>query len=294
MSATRSSGVLYPREREANVALRDGTTVQVRPVGLEDEVAIRAFLEGLSPDSIGFRFFGSANLDWATRWSIKVDYPDRFGLVAVTGDPAAIVAHAAYVRANDHTAEVAFLVADAWQAHGISTILLAHLAEVAEQHGITTFAAEVLRHNHRMIGVFRESGYPVEMRSTPDVIEIQLPTSLSAEGLERFHERDRIAAIAAARSFLAPGSVAVIGASRTRGTVGGDILNNLLAAGFQAVVYPVNDQAEVVQSIQAYHSVTEIPGSVELAVIAVPAQSVVAVARECAAAGVRSLLVISG
>ena len=293
MSTTHPSA-LYPRDREASVALRDGATVYVRPVRAEDRMAVRAFLDGLSADSIGFRFFGAANLDWATRWSIEVDYADRFALVALTGDPPAVLAHAAYVRIDDHSAEVAFLVADAWQQHGISTILLAHLAEVAARHGITTFAAEVLPHNHRMIGVFRDSGYPVDMRPTPDVIEIELPTSLSAEGVARFHERDRIAAIAAARGLLAPRSVAVIGASRRRGTVGGDILHNLLETGFQGVVYPVNDRADIVQSIQAWHSITELPAGVELAVIAVPAERVVAVAHECADACVRSLLVISG
>lgn len=186
------------------------------------------------------------------------------------------------------------MVADDWQHHGISTILLAHLAEVASRHGIVTFAAEVLPHNHRMIGVLRDSGYPVDMRSTRDAIEIELPTSLSAEGVERFYERDRIAAIAAARGFLEPRSVAVIGASRRRGTVGGDIFHNLLETGFRGVVYPVNDRADVVQSITAWHSVGELPTAVELAVIAVPADRVLAAAQDCADVGVRSLLVISG
>ncbi len=63
-----------------------------------------------------------------------------------------------------------------------------------------------------MIEVFRESGFPVDMRSTPDAIAIELPTSLSPEAIERFDERERIAAIAAVRSFLEPRSVAVIGA----------------------------------------------------------------------------------
>jgi acetate---CoA ligase (ADP-forming) len=287
------SELRYPHEREADIALRDGTTIHVRPVRVQDGDAVRAFLEGLSPDSIGFRFFGYPNLERATKWSLDVDYADRFGLVAVTGDPPVVVAHAMYVRINEHKAEVAFVVADAWQDRGISTILLAHLAEVADHHGISTFWAEVLPHNHRMIGVFRASGFPVDMRSTPDGIEIELPTSLTAEGVRSFQERDRIAAIAAARAFLAPGSVAVIGASRHRGTVGGEILHNLLAAEFQGVVYAVNRDAEVVQSLPGYRSIGDIGAPVDLAVVVVPAESVVAVAHECALAEVRALLVIS-
>jgi len=283
----------YPREREADVLLRDGSTVRVRPVRATDEPAIRAFLETISPESIAFRFFGMPDLSWVTAWAIDVDYADRFALVAESGTPRSIVAHAAYVREDEDRAEVAFLVADAWQGRGISTILLAHLAGLAEQHGISTFTAQVLPANHRMIEVFRESGFPVDMRSTPDAIEIELPTSLSLDALARFEERERSAAVAAVRSVLEPRSVAVIGASRRRGTVGGEILHNLLAAEFNGPVYAVNEQTDVVQSLPAYRSVGEIPGGVELAVVVVPAKRVVGVARECAAAGVRAMLVIS-
>ena len=283
----------YPWEREADVVLRDGATVHVRPVRADDGPAIHEFLKGLSTESIGYRFFGAVNLNWATSWSVDVDYSDRFGLVAEGGSPDSIVAHAAYVRLDAARAEVAFLVADAWQGRGISTILLAHLTEVAEQHEISTFVAEVLPHNHRMIDVFRRSGFPVELHSTPDALEIELPTSLSPGAIARFEERERIGAVAAVRSFLEPSSVAVIGASRRRGTIGGEILHNLLSAEFTGPVYAVNDKADRVQSLPAYRSVGEIADRVELAVVAVPAEHVVAAARECAAAGVRALLVVS-
>jgi acetyl coenzyme A synthetase (ADP forming)-like protein len=285
--------VPYPYEREADVVLRDGSTVHVRPVRADDEGAIRSFLEALSPESIAFRFFGTPNLEWAADWSVDVDYADRFALVAEGGTPPAILAHAAYARQDALAAEVAFMVADDWQGQGISTILLAQLAEVANRHGIQTFIAEVLPVNHRMIDLFRESGFPVRLRSTPDAIEVQLPTSLSSEALERFHERERIASVAAVRSVLEPRSVAVIGASRHRGTIGGEILHNLIESGYTGQVYAVNDHAEVVQSLPAHRSVADIPGGADLAVIAVPAEEVVQVARECATAGVRAMLVIS-
>ncbi len=275
------------------MVLRDGATVHVRPVRVDDGPAIHAFLDAVSPESISFRFFGAANLDWVTSWSVDVDYADRYGLVVESGNPRTIVAHAAYIRIDSRRAEVAFLVADAWQGRGISTILLAHLAEVAGAHEIPTFIAQVLPQNHRMIDVFRESGFPVELHSVPDAVEIELPTSLSTEALERFEERERIGAVAAVRSFLEPVSVAVIGASRRRGTIGGEILHNLLAAEFNGAVYAVNDKADVVQSLAAYRSVGDIPNGVEMAVLAVPAAEVVDAARECAAAGVRALLVIS-
>jgi acetate---CoA ligase (ADP-forming) len=293
MSIPVAASVPYPSEREVDVALRDGSTVHIRPVRASDETAIRAFLQGVSRDSIGFRFFGAPDLKWVTAWSLDVDYADRFGLVAETGTPGQIVAHASYVRIDEHRAEVAFLVADAWQGRGISTIMLAHLAAVADSRGITTFTAQVLPANHRMIDVFRQSGFPIDRHSTRDAIEIELPTSLSPAAIERFEERERTAAVAAVSRFLAPRSVAVVGASRRRGTIGGEILRNLIAGGFAGPVYPVNPHADTLQGLTAYRSVGQIPDAVDLAVVVVPAAQVADVARQCANAGVRALLVIS-
>jgi acetate---CoA ligase (ADP-forming) len=293
MSAAGPVSAPYPREQETDVVLRDGSTVHVRPVRAGDKAALRTFLEALSPQSLGFRFFGAPDLDWVTAWAVDVDYADRFALIAETGTPRMVISHAAYLRIDDERAEAAFMVADAWQGRGISTILLAHLAAVAQHHGISTFTAEVLPANHRMIDVFRQSGFPVDLRSTRDAIEIELPTSLSPDAVARFEERDRRAAIAAVRSFLAPRSVAVIGASRRRGTIGGELLHNLIAGEFSGAIFAVNADAERVQSLPAYQSVTDISDPVDLAVVVVPAEQVVAVARECATAGVRALVVIS-
>jgi acetate---CoA ligase (ADP-forming) len=291
--AAGAPAAVYPRDREVEIVLRDGSTVHVRPVRREDKPAIRTFLDGLSEDSIGFRFFGQPNLDWVANWAVDVDYADRFALVAESGTPRQIVAHSGYARIDHRSAEVAFLVADRWQGKGISTVMLAQLAEVAEAHGISTFTAEVLPDNHRMIEVFRESGFPVQLRSRPDSIAVDLPTSLSADALERFDERERRAAVAAVRSVLQPRSIAVVGASRRPHTVGGAILNNVLSAGFHGPVYAVNSRTDVVQGLRAYHSVLDISAPIDLAVVAVPAQQVVAVARQRASAGVRALLVIS-
>ena len=287
-------GATYPSTHAVDVALRDGSTLQIRPVSAEDASAIKVFLTTLSPESIGFRFFGSPSLDWVAGWSVDVDYADRYALVASTGPERAIVGHGAYVRLDERRAEVAFMVSDAWQGRGIATIMLAHLAAAAEEHGISTFLAEVLPNNLRMIDVFGESGFPVRRNRKQDVIEIELPTSISEATEERFEARERTAAVAALRSFLTPRSVAVIGASRRRRTIGGEILHNLTAAGFTGELYAVNDKARTAQGRKAYRSITDVPGSIDLAVIAIPAEQVANVARECAGAGARALLVISG
>jgi acetate---CoA ligase (ADP-forming) len=283
---------VYPREAEADVVLRDGSTVRVRPVRDGDREALRAFFDGVSQDAIWFRFFTMANLDWATDWAADVDYRDRFGLVVETGSPRQIVAHAVYVRDGD-CAEVAFLVSDAQQGQGIATILLAHLAARAAAHGITTFVADVLPANHRMIAVFRESGFAVDVRRTRDSVRVEFPTSLSPEATARFRERDRTASVAAVAGVLSPRSVVVVGASRRRGTVGGELLHNIVKAGFTGSLYAVNEHGGSIHGITAYRSVSDLPAPVDLAVIVVPAPRVVAVARECVAAGARALVVIS-
>jgi acetate---CoA ligase (ADP-forming) len=285
----------YPRHREADVVLRDGSTVHVRPVRADDAPAVRAFFQRLSPESTSLRFFsGFPDLDSAVRWATELDYQRRYGLVA-TGGEGAVLAHAGWERQPDRPdrAEVAFAIADAMQGKGLGTILLGQLAEAADQAGVTVLAAEVLPQNHRMVRVFRDSGFPVTTSAVPGVVLVELPTSLSPEALDRFEQREQVAATAAMRAFLEPRSVAVIGASRRRGTVAGELFHNLLAGGFEGPVYPVNPNAPVVQSVVAYPSVTEVPGPVDLAVLAVPAAAVVAAARQCAAKGVRALVVIS-
>lgn len=94
-------------------------------------------------------------------------------------------------------------------------------------------------------------------------------------------------------ALLRPRSVAVVGASSRRGTIGAEILHNLLHAGFVGPVYPVNPSAVAVQSVRAWPSVTAIPDPVDLAVVVVPQPQVLGVVEECLAKGVRGLLVIT-
>jgi acetate---CoA ligase (ADP-forming) len=279
---------------ETDVVLRDGSTVHVRPTRAGDEPAILAFLSGLSEESRYFRFFsGAPNLKEAAQRAAVSDLKERCNLVATVGAAPSIVAQAGYVREEKDQAEVAFAVAETFQGRGISTILLGQLAEIAQTVGITTFDASVLGENHRMIEVFRQSGFSVSTHASAGVIELEFPTSLHPEAIERFARREQMAAMAALEHVLAPRSVAVIGASRTRGTIGAELFHNLVANGFNGPVYPVNPSAPVVQSVVAYPTVLDIPGPVDLAVIAVPAVHVVESARQCATKGVKSLVVIS-
>ena len=75
-------------------------------------------------------------------------------------------------------------------------------------------------------------------------------------------------------ALLRPKSVAVVGASRSRASVGGEIFANLVRRPFAGTVYPVNASAHEVQGVRAYPSIAELPEAVDLAVVAVPAPRV--------------------
>ena len=90
-----------------------------------------------------------------------------------------------------------------------------------------------------------------------------------------------------------PKSIAVIGASNKKGSVGYILLRNLIGAEYDGIVYPVNVSAQSVQGIQAYPSISQVPRKIDLAVIAVPAKAVPETMRECGEAGVAGAVVVS-
>ena len=183
----------HPQHRQADVVLRDGSTVHVRPVRATDAPAIRAFLEGLSPKSIALRFFSSfPDLDRAVRWATEVDQ-HHYGLIA-TGADGRVVAHAGWELEPDRPerAEIAFAIADAMQHNGLGTILLGQLIEVADQAGVAVLSAEVLPQNQHMLHLFRDSGIPVTTHTLPGVVLVELATSRSPTALERFESSYRL------------------------------------------------------------------------------------------------------
>lgn len=288
MSAT------YPAHREATVVLRDGSTLAVRPIRRDDEADLARFFTDLSIESRVFRFFAAiAHADALAKKLVDVDYSSRYGLVATAGHERKLVGHAMYVTIEPRKAELALAVADEYQGRGLGTILLGQLAEAAAASGIDVLEAIVKPENHRMLNVLRESGFPVTVRSEPGEVHAEMPTVLTPQGRLHFEDRERIAAVAAVSHVLAPRSVAVVGASRHRGSIGAELFRNLVSTGFRGAVYPVNPAATEIEGVAAFASVLDIPDDLDLAVITVPAAAVLDVARQCATKGVRALVVIS-
>ncbi len=94
-------------------------------------------------------------------------------------------------------------------------------------------------------------------------------------------------------AIFRPRSVAVIGASTRRGSIGREILHNLIDGDFQGKLFPVHPRAESIHSIKSYPSVLDIPDPVDLAIVVVPAAAVDAVVEECGRKGVKGLVVIT-
>jgi len=288
-----SCAIGFPH-RDGDVVLRDGTTVRIRAMKPNDDEALFALFQSLSEESRWLRFLSLAKGTALAAEARREANLDRtVGLLAFSGSEERVVGHAFYAGIDEHRAEVAFTIADDFQRRGLGTLLLCQLAEIAAANGIDTFEAEVAAANHAMLNVFRESGFPIEVGATAGQLHVSFPTSFSSEATERFERRESTAAVNALKLFFNPRSVAVIGASRRRGSIGGEIFHNLVGYGFEGPVYPVNPTAAVIQSVPAYPSVEDIPGPVDLAVIVVPAEHVLAAAESCGRKGVKALVVIS-
>jgi acetyl coenzyme A synthetase (ADP forming)-like protein len=285
----------YPARYESDILLRDGSSLHLRPIKPDDVNALLEFHKRLSPRSVYFRYFSPLPELGEERAKVlaNVDYHNTFALVGELG--GRLVGVARYYRDDKapDRAEVAFLIEDALQGRGIATRMLERLAEIAREKGVTTFDAYVLGDNRKMMDVFMHTGFAVERRLDGGVFQVTFPITPTPEFEEQAARRSQMAARASMKAFFEPGSIAVVGAGRKRGGIGAEVFHNLVSAGFQGVVYPVNENARVVGSVSAYPRVTDIPGEVDLAIVVVPAEDAAAVVDDCVKKGVHGIVVIS-
>ncbi|HVW24469.1 MAG TPA: GNAT family N-acetyltransferase [Polyangiaceae bacterium] len=289
--------------------LRDGRAVRLRAVSRTDQQLVGAFFERLTPQSRHSRFFGA-------RSSLPAAEIERMTSL----DPAATVAIAAVVVENGEQrivgiaeftldsnepvtgaerdaelrrGEFAVAVADDQQGRGIGTLLLERVAAVAREAGIDELEALVLADNHQMIDVLERSGFALHETDEAGVRKIVFSTIETEALLKASVERERLAARESVRVFFEPRSVAVVGASRRKDSIGRAVLENLLNAGFRGPVYAVNPNAQEIGGVPAFPSLSAIGEPVDLVVIAVPAKHVEDVVAECAAVRARGVVVLS-
>ena len=280
--------------------LSDGSTVEIRPARPPDADDIRQLHKQMSPDNAYFRFFSfspQAPEREALRLS-RPEGPDHAALLArLDGELVGVASYEPTQRPG--VAEIAFAVSDEMHGRGVATLLLEHLVSLARQRRLAAFAAETLPENIAMQRVFADAGLPVERQFTNGVIELTMPLP-GHDGGRLDHYLDAVAGrastadVASLRHLLQPASIAVIGASRRRASIGRAILHNIVAAGIAGPVYPVNPHGGSMEGLACLTSAADLPHGLDLAVIAVPPPAVPEVAAECGRRGVHALIVITG
>ncbi|HEY3955305.1 MAG TPA: GNAT family N-acetyltransferase [Streptosporangiaceae bacterium] len=285
----------------AYALLMDGSTVEIRPARPDDHEAVRAMHAALSPHNAYLRFFSMSPVN-AEREASRVTRPPGPGhtaLLAWLGGELAGVA--SYEQtAEPGVAEIALAVPDQMHGRGIGTLLLEHLVSIARQRKLRAFSAVTLAENVAMLAVFTSAGLPVQSRRDGGevVLTFPLPADEADRRLDEYLDtvaaRESRADVASLRHLLQPGSIAVVGAGRHRGSAGREILHNIVTGGFAGQVYPVNPHASTLEGLPCLRSAADLPPQVDVAVAAVPAAQLLEVAVQCGQRGVRALVVITG
>jgi GNAT superfamily N-acetyltransferase len=174
-----------------------GVGYRVRPIRPDDGLRLVELHGRLSPRSVYLRFFGGhptlseAEVERFT----EVDYAGRLALVATVGGQ--LIAVARYDRSpGTSEAEVAFVVDDAYQHHGVGSELLVELADAALARGVTVFRAETLAENRAMLDVFHHAGFPVKSSIEFGTVTLRFPIApTTASVAARAARRQRIGPI---------------------------------------------------------------------------------------------------
>lgn len=283
----------YPAHWEADIALSDGRAAHLRPILPSDAEALQRFHLAQSEQSRYLRFFAPMprlsprELERFTR----VDHRDRVAFVALAGDD--IIAIGRYDAVGEGEAEIAFNVADAYQGKGLASVLLEHLAAAARERGIHTFVAEVLPQNHRMINVFTEAGFDVRRAFDDGIVLVEFRIDPTARSIEVMAEREHRTEARAMERLLHPASVLVVGATSSPDSLGLRVLRSLDGSGYAGAVHVVAQDEFEVHGHRTRGSIGEVPGEVDLAVLAVHPVRCLAALDECGRIGVRSVVIPS-
>jgi acetyl coenzyme A synthetase (ADP forming)-like protein len=277
--------------------MRDGSTAAIRPAEPSDAPMMQQFVDRLSPESRRHRFFSESlpSSDSIAALCHSSNPRSQFTLIvtrAWEGTPR-IIAAGSYWARDGQTAEVAMAVDDNFHGKGLGTLLLERLALVAIRHSFTHLWAVTHADNLAMREVFRESGFTAHESYEGEDMAVELSLIPTEATVTRAEVREHLATTASLRPFFHPRSVAIVGASRDPKSIGYRLLEAVRTNQFQGAIYPVNPHASEIAGVPVYASMHAIPGSVDLAIIAVPRPHVLSVIDECGNKGVRALVVIT-
>ena len=247
-----TDGRRYPTECTGSVVLADGSLAGVRAIRPEDTQRLQTFHDGLSEETVYRRFFGRhphLRPDEAERFT-HVDYRSRLGLVAEVDDRLVAVARYDRLPATDQ-AEVAFVVADQWQGHGLGTLLLEHLAAAGRRRGVAAFTAETLGTNHPMQEVFHQAGFPTRQNITTGIAQVHFPIAPSDTYLEAVLRRNALALHARLRPAVPSAGAGAIGIACQSNANASEVAEECrrLGVGLSAVVIAESLGADVASAI---------------------------------------------
>ncbi len=283
----------YPASWEADVVLRDGHTVRIRPILPDDSDRLARFHQRQSPESVYFRYFSprprlsASDLEHLT----NVDHHDRVAFVALLDEEVVGVARYECYRGTP-TAEVAFFVDDEHHGRGLATVLLEFLVAAARYNGITRFTASTLPNNRKMLAVFAAAGFDVSSELSDGVVHIAFDIHPTDESMRLAEHRQRQAEAASVQHLLQPASVAVIGLDEETG-LGAIVLSSVVDHGYRGRVLAVAPRVQVPEGVEVVGAVEQLPDAVDLAVIALPAEEVPEVVEACGERGVGAVAVLS-
>ena len=275
----------------ADVLLSDGTVASIRPASPDDEAALLELHDRIGPDNVRLRFFSASRVAGHQYVAHVLASPDTLALVAERRGELVGIGTAEPVEAG--TAEIAFLVLDECHGLGIGGLLLEHLAAASRDRGVSRFVAEVLSDNAAMLGVLRHAGFAVTHSSRVGTVQVEMDTTASYEALRAADERECLAEARSLAPVLRPGSVAVVGVRRDGTGVGATVLRAIVAGGFTGTLHVVHRAAASVQGVPAVRRLTDLAPPPDLVVVAVPAERVLDVLHDAAAAGCPGAVVVS-
>ena len=172
-------------------------------------------------------------------------------------------------------------------------MLLRRLAGAARHAGVRRLAGDVPKSDVAVLGLVEELGLDYEEQVAAASVHASFAVQETDAYLDAVVADQRAAARVALGPFLRPRSIALVGASGKRASIGGLLLAHLLGSGFNGAVYPVNPRHQVIQGVSAYPDLPSCPQPPDLVLVAVPAPLVAGVVDQAGrlggAGGVRDL-----
>ena len=269
----------------------DGRVVHIRELHPADVAQVRALHEHASDEAMYLRFF-TLNRDVARDYATHLVEPEprRCALGAFANTE--LVGVGVLERAGDDAAEFALLVADTAQHTGIGTLLLEHLIAEGRGRGVRRFVAEVLAANGPMLQVMRDLGFAATSHTESGETHVEFSLDVADPVVSAISAREQSAGIASLWPLLAPRSLVVIGAGQRPGSVGHEVLHNVLDGGFTGTVHVVNPKRDAVLGVPCVPSPAELPDVPDLAIIALPAAHVAEAVRACGERGIRAAVLL--